>query len=272
MARRPLRTSLRLARFLWFHVTSVRDFRRTVAPEEERGTNYRLRAEWTQRHARRLCRILDWTVETEGAPPDAAIYGANHLGYTDIVMMAAATPVVFVSKSEVRRWPMLGSLAACAGTLFLNRERKEDLLVVSRQFEPITSAGVPVVVFLEGTSSNGDSVLPFRPSLLAPAVQGNWKVAPVGIQYDVTPGTVAQDVAWWGDMEFLPHFLNLLARDSVRSRVTFGDARASGGDRKQLARELHSAVVALRSRPMRASAEKPLPKDEPGLAATAGNS
>ena len=103
--------------------------------------------------------------------PVAAIYGANHLGYTDIVMLAAAAPVVFVSKSEVRRWPVLGSLATCAGTLFLNRERKEDLLVVSRQFEPIISTGIPVVVFLEGTSSNGDTVLPFRPPLLAPAVQ-----------------------------------------------------------------------------------------------------
>lgn len=272
MARRPVRTSIRLARFLWFHLTSVRDFRRTVAPEETGGTNYRLRALWTQRHARRLCRILDWSVETAGSPPSAAIYGANHLGYTDIVMLAAATPVVFVSKSEVRRWPVLGSLAACAGTLFLNRERKEDLLVVSRQFEPITSAGVPVVVFLEGTSSNGDAVLPFRPSLLAPAVQGNWKVAPVGIHYSVTPGSVAQDVAWWGDMEFLPHFLNLLARDRVQARVTFGEARPAGDDRKRLARELHAAVVALRARPFQESGSTSSANREPGLAAAAGSS
>ena len=107
MARRPVRTSLRLARFLWFHITSVRDFRRTVASEEGGGTNYRLRALWTQRHARRLCKILNWSVETDGSPPVAAIYGANHLGYTDIVMLAAAAPVVFVSKSEVRRWPVI---------------------------------------------------------------------------------------------------------------------------------------------------------------------
>lgn len=272
MARRPIRTSLRLARFLWFHVTSVRDFRRSVLPEEAAGeTNYRLRALWTQRHARRLCRILNWSVETEGSPPTAAIYGANHLGYTDIVMLAAATPVVFVSKSEVRRWPVLGSLAACAGTLFLNRERKEDLLVVSRQFEPITSAGIPVVVFLEGTSSNGDTVLPFKPSLLAPAVQGSWRVAPVGIHYSVSPGTVAQDVAWWGDMEFFPHFLNLLARDQVQARVTFGEARPAGDDRKQLARELHAAVVALRTRPL-PSGGPPFANREPGLAATTGTS
>lgn len=249
MTRRPLRTARRLTEFLWFSVTSVRDFRRQVAPAEREGVDYRTRAAWTQRHARRLCRIMNWTVETAGSPPAAAIYGANHLGYTDIVMLAAATPVVFVSKSEVKGWPVLGSLATCAGTLYLRRERKEDLLTVARQFEPVAAAGIPVVVFLEGTSSNGDGVLPFRPSLLAPAVAGNWPVAPVSLDYSVTPGTVGQDVAWWGDMEFFPHFLNLLARDSVTARVAFGRPRPAGLNRKTLAVELHSEVVSLRSRP-----------------------
>jgi len=247
MPRRPLLTSRRFAEFLWFSVTSVRDFRRGVAPGESGVPDYRRRAEWTRRHARRLCRIMNWTVETVGAPPAAAIYGSNHLGYTDIVMIAAATPVVFVSKSEVRGWPIMGSLASCAGTLFLQRERKEDLLTVARQFEPVAEAGIPVVIFLEGTSSNGEAVLPFRPSLLAPAVAGNWPVAPVGLDYSVTPGSVGTDVAWWGDMEFFPHFLNLLGRDSVRARVAFGSARPAGPDRKALARELHAEVVALRS-------------------------
>jgi 1-acyl-sn-glycerol-3-phosphate acyltransferase len=247
MPRRPLLTTRRFAEFLWFSVTSVRDFRRGVAPGESGVPDYRRRAEWTRRHARRLCRIMNWTVETVGAPPAAAIYGSNHLGYTDIVMIAAATPVVFVSKSEVRGWPIMGSLASCAGTLFLQRERKEDLLTVARQFEPVTAAGIPVVIFLEGTSSNGESVLPFRPSLLAPAVAGNWPVAPVGLNYAVTPGSVGTDVAWWGEMEFFPHFLNLLGRDSVRARVAFGSARPAGPDRKVLARELHAEVVALRS-------------------------
>jgi len=245
--RRPFRTSRRFAAFLWFHVTSVRDFRRTVAPAEQGHPDYRARAAWTQRHARRLCRIMDWTCEAIGRPPSAAIYGANHLGYTDIVMLSAATPVVFVSKAEVRGWPILGALAGCAGTLFLNRERKEDLVSVAAQFEPVAAAGVPVVVFLEGTSSDGSGVLPFRASLLAPAVACNWPVAPVAIDYSVTPGSVAQHVAWWGDMEFFPHFLGLLGRDAVHARVAFGLARPAGPDRKALARELHAEVVALRT-------------------------
>lgn len=255
--RRPFRTSRRFAAFLWFHVTSVRDFRRTVAPTEEGRTDYRARAAWTQRHARRLCRIMGWTFETAGTPPAAALYGSNHLGYTDIVMLSAATPVVFVSKAEVRGWPVLGALAACAGTLFLNRERKEDLVTVAEQFAPVAEAGVPVVVFLEGTSTDGSGVLPFRPSLLAPAVAGNWPVAPVGLDYTVTPGSVAEHVAWWGDMEFFPHFLGLLGRDAVHARVAFGTARPAGPDRKALARELHADVVALRATPTLAPGPRP---------------
>ncbi|MBX3733453.1 MAG: 1-acyl-sn-glycerol-3-phosphate acyltransferase [Verrucomicrobiae bacterium] len=244
--RRPLRTARRFSAFLWFHVTSVRDFRRQVAPREHDGRDFKVRAAWTQRHARRLCRILDWSFETAGTPPDATLYGANHLGYADIVMLAAATPVVFVSKSEVRSWPILGTLASCAGTLFLNRQRKEDLVTVARQFEPVTAAGIPVVVFLEGTSSDGSQVLPFRASLLAPAVAAGWNVAPVALDYSVRPGSVARDVAWWGDQGFMPHFLNLLARDAVHARIAFGGALPAGPDRKALARTLHAAVVGLR--------------------------
>ena len=163
MPRRPLLTAQRFAEFIWFSVTSVRDFRRHVAPTETGAPDYRRRADWTQRHARRLCRIMNWTVETAGSPPAAAIYGANHLGYTDIVMLSASTPVVFVSKSEVKGWPIMGTLAGCAGTLFLQRDRKEDLLTVARQFEPVAAAGVPVVPVVVLGSERLTTVAPWLP-------------------------------------------------------------------------------------------------------------
>jgi 1-acyl-sn-glycerol-3-phosphate acyltransferase len=246
MPRRPFRTAQRFAEFLLFSVTSVRDFRRQVQPHETGGLDPVRRSAWTQRHARRLCRILDWEVETVGPPPPAAIYGANHLGYSDIVMLAAATPVVFVSKAEVRGWPILGKLAGCAGTIFLQRERKEELVEVARQFQPVVDAGIPVVIFLEGTSTGGDDVLPFRPALLATAVARQWPVAPVGVDYEVSSGNVSRDVAYWGKDTFLPHFMNLLGQDWVRSRIAFGPAQPSGGDRKVLARELRERVIGLR--------------------------
>ncbi len=191
---------------------------------------------------------MDWQVSTVGAPPSAAIYCANHLSYLDIVMLGAATPVVFVSKAEVRNWPIMGRLAECGGTLFLQREKKGELLEVTRQFAPVIAQGVPIVIFLEGTSSNGDEVLPFRPSLLAPAVASAWSVAAVALDYSVSGGTVAEDVAYWGDMTFGPHFLNLLDKREVAARIAFGPAQEAGSDRKTLARHLQSQVIRLRNK------------------------
>ena len=253
MVPRSFRTARRFLSFLVFSVTSVRDFQRNIRPREASGPNPRLRAEWTHRHAKRLCRILNCTVETTGQPPAAALYGSNHLGYLDIVTLGAATPVVFVSKAEVRNWPIMGTLASCGGTLFLDRERKGELRQVAQQFAPVIDSGIPVVIFLEGTSSGGDDVLPFRPSLLAPAVNEQWQVAPVGLDYEVSSGRVADDVAYWRDDTFLPHFFKLLSQDWIRSRIAFGPAQAPGADRKQLARELRDRVVALR-RPVNAPA------------------
>ena len=249
MAFHPVRVPGRLLGFARFSVAALRDLGRTVVPHETEGRDYRRRAEWAHRHARKLCRLMNWHVETVGAVPQAQLLGSNHLGYLDIVTISAATPVVFVSKAEVRNWPVIGRLSDGAGTLYLQRERKGDLATVIGQFEAVVKTGLPVVVFLEGTSSGGDDVLPFRPSLLAPAVQQGWKVAPIALDYSISRGTVATDVAYWRDMTFLPHFLNLLARERLDARVAFGPARPAGPDRKQLARELRDEVIALRRAP-----------------------
>ena len=248
MPRHPFRVAGRFLHFLWFCATALVDFSLSVRPAERKlgRRDYRLRAQWSHRHAKRLCRVLDLRVESVGPVPTAQFFCSNHLGYLDIVTLVAVTPMVFVSKAEVRGWPIIGWLTQCAGTLYLQRERKGDLVEVSRQFAPVLEHGVPVVMFLEGTSSGGDTVLPFRPSLLAPAVSNGWVVAPVALDYSVSEGTVADDVAYWRDMTFFPHFMNLLGKEWIGGRVAFGTARPPGADRKILAQELHGTVVALR--------------------------
>ena len=189
---------------------------------------------------------MNWNVTHSGAIPQAQVYGSNHLGYLDIVTIASTTPVVFVSKAEVRQWPVVGRLATGGGTLYLQREKKGELTSVIRQFEEVASHGIPVVVFLEGTSSGGEGVLPFRPSLLAPAVEAGWQVAPLALDYAISEGTVANDVAYWRDMTFVPHFFRLLSAERLDARVTYGAARSAGTDRKVLARQLHDEVAQLR--------------------------
>jgi len=249
MWRRPWRVAKRLPHFGWFCATALWDFNRSVRPHERAQTDYRRRALWSQRHARRLARVLGMEVRPVGPVPAAQIYCANHLGYLDIVALVAAAPAVFVSKAEVRNWPVVGALTNAAGTLYLKRERKEDLAGVMRQFDPVIAAGVPVVVFLEGTSSGGEDVLPFKPSLLAPAVSGGWHCAPVALDYTLEPGdgTVAEHVAYWRDMTFGPHFLGLLGRKRIHARVSFGEPLPAGPDRKQLALALRERVISLRA-------------------------
>jgi lyso-ornithine lipid O-acyltransferase len=249
MFRHPLRVAARFIKFLWMAVTALWDFRFRVQPEERRrgvAKDYKLRAEWCQRHSRRCARFLGITVETVGRPPNAPLWTANHMSYTDIVMISASFPTVFVSKAEVRNWPVIGALASAAGTLFVRRENRGDVKTAGDEFSAVVGAGAPVVVFLEGTSSGGDVVLPFRSSLLAPAVQNGWHVAPVAVDYALDDGTVSDDVAYWRDMTFFPHFLNLISKRNVRATISFGRARPAGTDRKALAAELREEIVTMR--------------------------
>jgi 1-acyl-sn-glycerol-3-phosphate acyltransferase len=99
-------------------------------------------------------------------------------------------------------------------------------------------------MFPEGTSTGGGRVLPFHSSLFAPAAQHGWPVTPAWIGYEVVDGSVEEEVAYWRDMTFLPHFLNLLGKRRVRAVVHFGEPLRNS-DRKALARELHEAVIRL---------------------------
>lgn len=186
--------------------------------------------------------------ESSGPLPDRGLIVCNHLSYLDIPVIGAVVPTIFVSKAEVRRWPYLGSLARCAGTLFLNRESRGHVAEIARRFQSIVDGGTLITVFPEGTSSGGDRVLPFRPSLLEPAVANAWPVTPAWITYELEDGTVIDDVAYWRDMTFGPHFLNLLSKRWILGRVTFGSPVHGIRDRKELARRLHAEVCALRER------------------------
>ena len=248
MRQHPFRVAWRFWLFLWMSGTALWDFRRRVRPIEKKrgGVDYLARARWTQRHAKRMCRFIQVEVETVGTPPPAGIVACNHMSYLDIVVLVWTHPMVFVSKAEVEQWPVVGALTACAGSILVRREKRGDVATAAQQIESVVQQQVPVVIFLEGTSSGGDGVLPFRSSLLEPAVARQWPVTPIGLDYRLDDGSVADEVAYWRDMTFLPHFLNLLSKRRIRARISFGKPRQPGMDRKALAQELHAEVVGLR--------------------------
>ena len=203
------------------------------------------RARWLSAWSRRALAALRIQARFEGAPPGQGLVVGNHLSYLDIVVLASLAPMRFVAKADVRAWPVMGPLAVMAGTLFIDRTRRADVSRLNAELDTALADAVPVVLFPEGTSSDGARVLPFRSSLLAPAAASGAPVTPVHLSYAIDDGSVADEVCYWRDMTFLPHFLNLARKRAVRARVRFGLPVRERGDRKRLARALHGAVQAL---------------------------
>ena len=204
------------------------------------------RAAWLQRATRRHLKIFHLQPAVSGPVPVNGLIVSNHLSYLDILVLCSIAPTVFVSKADVRNWPVFGWLASLAGTVFIERERRTHVGAVNREIESALADGVPVVVFPEGTSSDGQTILPFRSSLLEPVASDPHAITTCWIHYTLGDGDVGQEVCYWGDHSFFPHLLNLLNKQKISARVTFGKFDRSTDDRKELAKQLHAAVSELK--------------------------
>lgn len=180
-------------------------------------------------------------------PPDGLVV-SNHLSYLDILCYSSIAPCVFVSKSEVRQWPVFGRLATNGGTVYIDRESKADARRVAKQLEEALLAGVRVVLFPEGTSSDGSAVLGFHAPLFESAVRAGATITPAALLYEMRRGDPAQDVCYWGDMTFGTHFLKLLSKGEVTARISIGTPRCGFADRKQASATLRGEVVDLHGR------------------------
>lgn len=174
---------------------------------------------------------------------------SNHLSYLDVPVYYSTQPQVFLSKAEVRNWPLIGWLTWCAGTLYIRRDRRTEVGKVREQFEEVLAQGFVITLFPEGTSSDGSSVLPFHSSLLEPAVGEDRVITPAWIKYEMSEGDPAQDVCYWGDMVFGPHFLKMLGKGRITATIVFGEPISGAGlNRKDLARILKEKVEMLAGR------------------------
>ena len=211
----------------------------------------RARADWLQRVATRCVEILHLQVNRFGALPGSGLIVANHLSYIDIILLAAQRPCVFVSKSEVGSWPIFGQCARLGGTIFVDRKHRSDVAGVAELMRAALDEGLLVVLFPEGTSSGGASVLPFKSSLLEPALHVSHPVTAIAIAYALDEGSVPNEICYWRDMALFPHLLNVWSKSLIYATLRFGVARPREGDRKSLARELHDEVAALHAASIR---------------------
>ena len=131
----------------------------------------RVRSEWLHRWCKRYQWLLGLRPTSHGEVPDTGLLVCNHLSYLDIVVLGAARRCVFVSKKEVRTWPIFGLCAQLAGTIFVDRDRKGEVDTVAAQMEEVLGQGLLLVLFPEGTSSDGRQVLPFKTPLFEPVAR-----------------------------------------------------------------------------------------------------
>jgi len=275
-----MRVAERSVRFLVFIVGAI--LRRCVALALSRkARSRRAAAEWLQWTAEGCRKILALEPRIFGPLPSRGLLVANHLSYLDIILLAALRPCVFVSKSEVRSWPIFGQCAALGGSIFVDRTKRADVRGVSEQMRAALAEDLLIVLFPEGTSSGGNRVLPFRSSLLEPAVELGCPVTAAAIGYRIEQGSVSDEICYWRDMTLLPHLLNVWSKPVIHASLRCGVPRSRGGDRKSLAVELHDEVAALHAVSARElgmslseSVEQPIPvagRSFPAAAETQGS-
>ena len=195
-------------------------------------------------------------VRVDGAPvtDKPVLILSNHVSWLDIPVIGSTMPLVFISKSEVRNWPLVGPAAQLMQTIFVDRSRRQKTAEVNARIASKMSGGDPVVLFAEGTSSDGNRVLQFRSALVGAASdavtqnKGDVWLQPMSISYPRIDGLPMgrghrPRVAWYGDMDFVPHLKDYVLHGGVDAVVTFGEPIAfDGGDRKSMVKSIESAV------------------------------
>ena len=197
---------------------------------------------WLQRACIRISHVLGIDLIVEGTLPSQGLIVANHLGYLDVIALGSILPCRFVAKADVARWPVFGAMARRGGTVFINREKRSDVVSANTLLVSFLSQPICMVIFPEGTSSDGSSVLPFYPSLLEPAIFSDCPVTPLRISYHLSGADAGRCMAYHGDMTLIPHLWNLLRYNKMQIRLTFGPTRHLRSPRKSAAKILRHEI------------------------------
>jgi 1-acyl-sn-glycerol-3-phosphate acyltransferase len=207
---------------------------------------------------RAVCRILGVRIRVTGnVAPGPALIVANHVSWLDICVLTAIVPVVFVAKREVSTWPIFGQLARLQRSVFIDRTRRSGTMAANREIGERFAQGDRVVLFAEGTSSDGNRVLPFRSSLVgAVRMMANAETASTTVT--IQPAAIAYTggnglplgrrhrprVAWYGDLDLLPHLAEIIRRGAIDVTVSVGESIQAEADidRKAMTRALEAQV------------------------------
>lgn len=219
---------------LWF-APLVRFF-----PQRSRAHRARVIQAWMQRLLRLLATRVRVTGNIAAGP---ALLVANHISWLDIPCVLGHTQARFVAKGEVARWPLIGRLSSAAGTLYLERGAGAD--IARARMVAALHAGERVMIFPEGTSTDGAAVRPFHARLFQAAIEAGVPVQAVAIRYPVATGRRSR-VPFVGEDTFAGHLWRLLAEPAIEAELHFlAPVGAAGQSRRALATRTHAQISTL---------------------------
>ena len=203
-----------------------------------------------QAWARTMLDCLGIELQVSGTPPVSGpmLLVANHISWLDILVLHAARHCRFVSKSDVKHWPLIGILATRAGTLYIERASRRDAMRVVHRMAQALKDGDILAVFPEGTTGDGTMLLPFHANLIQAAISAHAPVQAVALQFiDAASGATSQAMSYVGDESLAGSVWRTLCTSRIRAVVAYGTPQFSDGrDRRAWARDLHAAVGQLR--------------------------
>lgn len=208
---------------------------------------------------RLACRLLRVRITVQGQPARGRplLIVSNHVSWIDITAIATVMPLSFIAKSEVAGWPVFGTFARLQRTVFIDRTRRKGAAHANRLVAERLADGDAMVLFAEGTTSDGNRVLPFRSAVIAAARDaiaeaghtGHVLVQPLTVAYPQRGGLPLSRrdrpaIAWYGDMDLLPHLAAIMAGPPLDAVLSWGEPVAfdTGTDRKAVTRQLQSEI------------------------------
>ena len=211
-----------------------------------------------QAFTRSMRAILNIKIILEGDAPDLGRGGyviiSRHFGYLDGIVLGSLFPVIFVSKREVKSWPLVGLWTTLCGTVFINRQQKGLIPLAVKEISRKLDQGVNILLFPEGAATNGERVLPFQTAPLAAPLRSRAIIVPVTLAYESIEeqpiSATNRDLLYcYGDMDFFPHFWKLAGLREVKVRVAIQPKldcsryEDNSAGRKKLAEDCYNSVL-----------------------------
>lgn len=198
-----------------------------------------------QRWSRELLAILHIRLEISGHMPPCHgnMLVANHISWLDVLAISAFLPACFIAKSEVRNWPLIGTLCQRARTVFIERDIRRDTLRINRQIGELIAEGENVAFFPEGTSTDGTQTGHFHSSLFQSAIDCTAAIQPIAVRYHDGSGKHCPDAAFVDDMSFVDSLRNVLFSPSLHVTLIFPPALSCAAEnRRTLAAKAQAAI------------------------------